>query len=90
MARTVALLLAAVLLVSILVVELRHRSRLLYAELQTLQAERDALNVEWGQLLLEEGTWSEHRRVEHIARTRLGMDTPDSEHIVVVRPEAAP
>lgn len=90
MNRTMALLLVVVLAASMLVVELRHRSRLLFGELQALQAERDALNVEWGQLLLEEGTWSEHRRVERIARTRLGMDTPDSEHIVVVRPEVRP
>jgi cell division protein FtsL len=90
MSRSVLFLLAAVLALSVTVVELRHRSRLLFAELQALRAERDALNVEWGQLLLEEGTWSEHRRIERLARERLDMGMPDSEHIVVVRPEARP
>ena len=46
--------------------------------MQALQAQRDALNVEWGQLLLEEGAWSQHRRVELLARTRIGMSVPGS------------
>jgi cell division protein FtsL len=53
--------------------------------LQNQQAERDALNVEWGKLLLEEGAWSQHPRVEALARSRLRMNTPDAEHIRVVR-----
>ena len=82
--RLIALLLAA-MMVSIAVVQTRHESRQLFAELQTHQAERDALNVEWGKLLLEEGAWSQHRRVEAMARQRLGMNTPDAAHIRVVR-----
>jgi cell division protein FtsL len=66
------------------VIEARHDSRLLFAQLQALQGERDALNTEWEQLLLEEGTWSEHRRVEQMARTRLDMNIPGRDRIVVV------
>lgn len=84
MVRRVSLAALAVLLVSILVVDLRHQSRVLFGELQTLRAERDALNTEWGQLLLEEGTWSEHRRIEQIARTRLDMTIPGRDRIIVV------
>jgi cell division protein FtsL len=36
-------------------------------------------------LLLEEGAWSQHRRVETMARSRLNMNTPDAAHIRVVR-----
>ena len=78
------LLAVAVVAISILVVALRHQSRVLYAQLQTLRAERDALNTEWGQLLLEQGTWSEHRRIEQMARMRLDMDIPGRDRIVVV------
>ncbi len=78
-------LLVAVMAISIVVVQTRHESRQLFAELQTRQAERDALNVEWGKLLLEEGTWSQHRRVEAMARQRLDMNTPDAASIRVVR-----
>ncbi|MHB8622827.1 MAG: cell division protein FtsL [Sulfuricaulis sp.] len=82
--RLIALLLV-VMMVSLVVVQMRQKSRELFAELQTRQAERDAYNVEWGKLLLEEGAWSQHRRVEAIARQRLGMSTPDAAHIRVVR-----
>jgi len=57
----------------------------LFAELQTVTRERDALNTEWGQLLLEQGAWSEQRRVEETARARLGMALPAGEQVVVVR-----
>jgi len=90
MPRHLLLLAGAVLATAIAVIELRHESRLRFAELQTLRAERDALNTEWGKLLLEEGTWSEHRRIESIARTQLDMRLPGREHIVVIRAEAAP
>lgn len=77
-------LLAAVVAVSLAVVALRHESRVLFGQLQTLRAEHDALNTEWGQLLLEEGTWSEHRRIEQMARTKLDMNIPGRDQIVVI------
>ena len=79
----------AVLVSALATVELRHRNRLDFVALQTLTLERDALNVERGQLLLEEGTWAQHRRVEGLARSRLGMALPAPEQIVVVRPRGA-
>ena len=84
MPRTVILLLVAVLVSAMLVIELRHRNRLYFVELQALQNQRDALHVETGQLLLEEGAWAEHRRVESLARTRLGMAIPLSNQVLVV------
>ncbi len=85
MPKRLILLLAGVMAVSIAVVQTRQESRELFAELQARQAERDALNIEWGKLLLEEATWSQHRRVEALARSRLNMSTPDAAHIRVVR-----
>ena len=78
-------LLIGILVTSVALIEIRHRSRMMFVELQSLQAQRDELAVEWGKLLLEEGTWSQHRRVEGIARTRLNMDMPASDRIVVVQ-----
>ncbi len=75
----------AVAITALMVVDLRHRNRLLFAELQTVTRERDQLNTEWGQLLLEQGAWSEHRRIEDTARVRLGMAMPSGEQVVVVR-----
>ena len=80
----VILFLVALMVSAIGVVQLKHENRLRFVELQQLQAQRDALNVEWGQLLLEEGAWSQHRRVEQMARTRLGMSVPDPRQVVAV------
>ena len=92
MPKRLILLLAAVMTVAIAVVQTRQESRRSFAELQTQRAERDALNVEWGKLLLEEGAWSQHRRIEAMARQRLNMNTPDAAHIRVVRisPDSQP
>lgn len=80
-----AWLAVALVISAVAVVELRHESRRLYTELARLQAERDALNVEWGKLLLEEGAWSQHRRIEALARVRLGMDLPEAGRTTVIR-----
>lgn len=74
----------AVFVSALLVVGLRHQARLLSTQLQALQVARDALNTEWGKLLLEEGAWSEHRRVETAARQQLDMAIPESNQIVVI------
>jgi len=85
MPRPILFLIIGIVLCSMAVIELRHRNRLLFAELQNVTRERDQLNTEWGQLLLEQGAWSEHRRVEDTARVRLGMSQPGGDRVVVVR-----
>lgn len=91
MDRRIAAMAAAILICAVLVVEVRHESRMLFTQVQGLQAERDALNTEWEKLLLEEGTWGQHRRVEEAARMRLDMAIPGHDRIVVVTaPGVAP
>jgi cell division protein FtsL len=91
MRRKALLLVVAVTVSALAVIELRHRNRVAFAELQALQATRDAIDTEWGQLLLEQGAWAEHRRVEELARARLGMTLPAQPQVVVVyAPERAP
>ncbi len=85
MPKPLLLMTIAVAITALMVVDLRHRNRLLFAELQTVTRERDQLNTEWGQLLLEQGAWSEHRRIEDTARVRLGMAMPGGDQVVVVR-----
>lgn len=86
MRKRILLLVAVVVALSSLVIDLRHRNRQQFVALQKLQSERDALDTEWGQLLLEQATWSEHRRVEGLARN-LGMLIPRAEQVTVVRYE---
>jgi len=84
MTKRVAVLVIATMLSALAVVYLRQRNRMDFVELQALQNERDNLNIERGKLLLEEGTWSEHRRVEALAHTRLGMAAPTPDQVVIV------
>ena len=71
---------------AIVVVLARHQSRKLFAELQGLEQQRDAMNEEWGQLQLEQATWGTHSRIEDFARRKLGMTVPPAEAIMVITP----
>ncbi|MAY02293.1 MAG: cell division protein FtsL [Gammaproteobacteria bacterium] len=62
-----------------------HSSRHLLNELQTLENQRNALQVEWGQLLLEQSSLMSQGQVEELARAELNMIIPGREDIVVVR-----
>lgn len=85
--RAIVVLLAAVVLLSALaVIDARHENRALFAQLQQLRQQRDQLNVEWGQLLLEQSTWSTHARIEQLATGELDMQMPAHPKLVVVRP----
>lgn len=68
------------------VVYAKHQSRKLFVVLQGLESARDEMNIEWGQLQLEQSTWATHGRIEELARQRLKMTTPSPEAIVIVRP----
>jgi cell division protein FtsL len=63
----------------------RHESRKLFIQLQRLEAERDAMNIEWGQLQLEQSTHTTHGKVEDAARKRLGMEIPGSDQVEILR-----
>jgi cell division protein FtsL len=82
----VALLWFAVLGSAAGAVYTRHRSRELFVELERMHAQRDRLEVEFGQLQLEQSSWSAHAFVERVATTRLKMVTPDPARIRVVKP----
>ncbi|ABI57542.1 cell division protein FtsL [Alkalilimnicola ehrlichii MLHE-1] len=91
MSRGMAIALCLGLVVAVLgsalgVVASKHQHRSLFMELQGLSAEADHLNVEWGMLQLEQGTWAGHGRVERVGRERLGMVMPGREDIVIIRP----
>jgi cell division protein FtsL len=64
----------------------RHRAREQFVELQRLNRERDQLEVNWGQLQLEQSLWSSHAYVESVAATRLKMAPPPPAAIQVVLP----
>jgi len=70
------------------VIAAKHESRKRFVALQALEKARDQMNVEWGQLQLEQGTWATHSRVERIAREKLQMVNPKMEAVVIVKQAA--
>lgn len=62
------------------------QGRVLVAEFQRLQEERNAHHVERGQLLLEQSTWGSFNRIEGVALRKLDMQVPEPEQIVMVSP----
>jgi cell division protein FtsL len=64
----------------------KHRSREIFVELETLNARRDNLEIEWGQLQLEQSAWSTHAFVERVASTKLRMATPPPKEIEIISP----
>lgn len=66
------------------VVAAQHQARQIFSELEREQARARELEVEWGQLQLEQSTWAALARVELIARERLGLQEPQPGRIVIV------
>ena len=89
MARLNLTLLAILIVCALSVVTSQHKARKLYVELQKQQDVARKLDVEYGQLQLEQSTWAMHARVEKIASGQLMMRVPTSARIQVVAPEAA-
>jgi cell division protein FtsL len=63
-----------------------HRARELFIQLEALNARRDNLQIEWGQLQLEQSAWSSHAFVERVASARLHMAMPPPRDIEVIAP----
>lgn len=62
----------------------KHESRKLFVELEQLSHERDELNIEWGQLQIEQSTWATHARIEKVATDDLSLVRPQSTEIFVI------
>jgi cell division protein FtsL len=82
----VAVLWVAVLGSALGVVYAKHEARSRFNELQKLTQQRDDLDIEWGQLQLEQSTWATHGRVERVARDELRMVIPQASDLRIVQP----
>ena len=77
-------LLAAVIVSALFVVNVRHLHRVAYHQYHTQAKQLDALNDEWGQLLIEQNLWSSAPRIEKHASEQLNMRQPKPEEVHVV------
>lgn len=62
-----------------------HKSRLYLNDLQKLEIQRDKLETEWGQLLLEQHAWGAYARIGKLATEQLQMRNPAPTEIMMVR-----
>lgn len=67
-------------------VYVQHHRRTQFVELRKLERERDAMQVEWGQLQLEQSTWATHERIERLALEKLDLHMPPAADVVLVNP----
>ena len=62
----------------------KHDSRKLFVELEGLTHARDELNIEWGQLQIEQSTWATHPRIEQVATDELLLVRPRLTEIFII------
>jgi cell division protein FtsL len=75
----------SVLASAVAVIYARHQARNLFNHLEQLNAERDALDMEWGRLQLEQSAWSSDAFVENVANAKLQMTIPQTRDVRIVR-----
>jgi cell division protein FtsL len=90
MTRLNLLLLAILLGCSLALVTSQHQARKLYTELQREQDLANQLEIEYGQLQLEQSTWATHARIEKIATRDLALRSPSAARTQVLSVAAEP
>jgi cell division protein FtsL len=83
------ILLGVLIACALALVTSQHRARKLFTELEAEQEIAKQLDVEWGQLQLEQSTWAMHSRVEKIASGTLRMRVPEPARVRLVPGGAA-
>jgi len=86
MTRLNLLLLLLLAICALSLVTSQYKSRKLFTELEQQQERSRQLDIEYGQLQLEQSTWAMHARVERIAAKRLHMRAPDVKQLQIVQP----
>jgi cell division protein FtsL len=79
------LLLGLTILCALSVVTSQHKARKYFVELQSEKDKAQQMEVEWGQLQLEQSTLALPGRVEKIASRQLQMQMPQGKQIQFVR-----
>lgn len=77
-------LVSSVVVTALFTVYVRHQHRIAYSDFQAKEKQRDALNDEWGQLLIEENLWAFPHRIEKDAMDLLSMRAPKASEVELV------
>lgn len=87
MARLNVILILIAVACALSAVTANHRARKLFSELEATQKRMRDLDVEWGQLQLEQSTLAAHVRIAKAAHEKLGMRPPGAQQIISVEAE---
>ncbi|MFT6988899.1 MAG: cell division protein FtsL [Paraglaciecola sp.] len=79
------LLFLALLVSAGLVILSAHHNRQMSIAIERLMQEKDQLDVEWRNLVLEQSALTEHNRIEALVTSQLNMHRPLPSEEVVVR-----
>lgn len=84
MVRLNLFLLITLTLCAIALVTSQHQARKSFGELEREQARAQQIEIEFGQLQLEQSTWAMHTRIEKLAREKLHMYRPEQNRIEIL------
>ncbi|MEO0614992.1 MAG: cell division protein FtsL [Pseudomonadota bacterium] len=62
----------------------KHESRKNFIELQRLSRERDAINIEWTRLQIEQAAYAAHTLIEEKAAGQLSLKRPESGDLLLI------
>lgn len=62
-----------------------HKNRQLVIAQEKLVQDKDALDVQWRHLIIEQSALTEHNRIERAVKEQLGMRRPTREDEVLLR-----
>ena len=78
------ILLILVVVSAFSVIYYTHVNRQTTSELELLYTQRDELDIEWRNLLLEQNSLAEHSAIESKAKKLLNMKRPDSDSEIII------
>lgn len=67
------------------VIYFTHMNRQTTSELEVLLTQRDELDIEWRNLIIEQNSLSEHSEIESKAEKELGMQRPTVNSEVIIK-----
>ncbi|RUR11955.1 cell division protein FtsL [Legionella sp. km772] len=83
------LLMAAVLISALGVIYSTNSYRSTFNQVQQEEQQTHHLQLQWGQLLLEQASLATPARVQELAKTKLEMAFPDSKNTFLLHPQQA-
>ena len=73
------------LISSVAVIVSTHENRQLVMAQEQLVKEKDALDIQWRHLIIEQSSLTEHNRIERAMQEKLGMKRPTRDDEVLLR-----